>query len=67
MLCDCDFLKLLGLRQPVLKIIVKPFDVRFPKRSIADKDIYTVLQPDLCVIVDPSKIDERGCIGHLIL
>lgn len=40
-----------------------PFDVRFPKDSVADKDIYTVLQPDICVICDPSKIDARGCIG----
>jgi Uma2 family endonuclease len=22
-----------------------------------------VVQPDLCVICDPAKIDERGCIG----
>lgn len=40
-----------------------PFDVRFPKESQADKDIYTVLQPDICVICDPEKIDGRGCIG----
>lgn len=25
--------------------------------------IYTVVQPDLCVICDESKLDERGCIG----
>lgn len=40
-----------------------PFDVRFPKKSKADKDIYTVLQPDLCVICDKSKLDDRGCLG----
>ena len=40
-----------------------PFDVRFPKESTADKDIYTVLQLDICVICDPGKIDSRGCIG----
>jgi len=45
------------------KIYYAPFDVRFPKESIADKDIYTVLQPDICVICDTSKIDGRGCIG----
>ncbi|MBK8472095.1 MAG: Uma2 family endonuclease [Sphingobacteriales bacterium] len=43
-----------------------PFDVRFydaQKSLKADRDIYTVVQPDLCVICDKSKIDERGCLG----
>jgi Uma2 family endonuclease len=40
-----------------------PFDVRFPTKSKEDVDIITVLQPDLCVICDASKIDEKGCLG----
>jgi len=43
-----------------------PFDVRFydaQKSLKADRDIYTVVQPDLCVICDASKLDERGCLG----
>lgn len=43
-----------------------PFDVRLydRKKSIkADKDIYTVVQPDLCVVCDLEKLDERGCLG----
>ncbi len=43
-----------------------PFDVRLYNRikSVkADKDIYTVVQPDLCVICDLEKLDERGCLG----
>ena len=40
-----------------------PFDVRLPKKSKDDKDIITVLQPDICVICDASKLDDRGCIG----
>lgn len=40
-----------------------PFDVRIPRQSREDKDIFTVVQPDLCVICDPDKLDERGCIG----
>jgi len=44
-------------------VYVAPFDVRFPKESKADKDIYTVLQPDICVICDKSKLDDRGCLG----
>ena len=43
-----------------------PFDVRLldkKKSKKANKDIYTVVQPDLCVICDKKKLDERGCIG----
>jgi Uma2 family endonuclease len=45
------------------KVFYAPFDVRFPKESKADNDILTVLQPDICVICDPKKIDTKGCIG----
>ena len=45
------------------EVYTAPFDVRFYRESKADKDIYTVLQPDLCVICDSQKLDERGCIG----
>ncbi len=45
------------------KVYVAPFDVRLPRKSKKDKDIFTVLQPDLCVICDLSKLDKRGCIG----
>ncbi len=51
------------LKDKVCKVYTAPFDVRFPKESKADKDIYTVLQPDICVICDSTKIDNRGCIG----
>ncbi len=40
-----------------------PFDVRIPRKSINDKEIITVLQPDVCVICDATKLDKRGCIG----
>lgn len=45
------------------KVYIAPFDVRFPKESKKDKDIYTVLQPDICVICDKGKLDYRGCVG----
>ena len=38
-----------------------PFDVRLPGKSANDKYILTVVQPDICVICDPSKLDEKGC------
>ncbi|ATA73741.1 restriction endonuclease [Capnocytophaga sp. H4358] len=40
-----------------------PFDVRLPKKNEKGDQIHTVVQPDLCVICDENKLDERGCIG----
>jgi len=46
------------------KIFTAPFDVRLPKNGEKEhKDIFTVVQPDICVICDLSKIDKRGCLG----
>ncbi|MBI1782334.1 MAG: Uma2 family endonuclease [Sphingobacteriales bacterium] len=46
------------------KIFSAPFDVRLPvKNKKKDNEIYTVVQPDICVICDESKLDERGCCG----
>jgi len=42
-----------------------PFDVRLPcnKGETANDKINTVVQPDICLICDLSKLDKRGCIG----
>nr|WP_295927031.1 Uma2 family endonuclease [uncultured Dyadobacter sp.] len=41
-----------------------PFDVRLPiKNKERNQEITTVLQPDICVICDRSKLDDRGCLG----
>jgi Uma2 family endonuclease len=48
------------------RAFVAPFDVRLldrAKSQRADRDIFTVVQPDLCVICDRAKLDERGCLG----
>ena len=44
---------------------VAPFDVRLVnhKKSTPDNQVFTVLQPDLCVVCDLEKLDERGCNG----
>lgn len=42
---------------------ISPFDVRLPIRSKKNEDIDTVVQPDICVVCDPSKLDELGCVG----
>jgi Uncharacterized protein conserved in cyanobacteria len=33
------------------------------KSIVANKDIYSVVQPDICIICDKSKIDTKGCLG----
>jgi Uma2 family endonuclease len=45
------------------QVYAAPFDVRFPKGSKEDNKIHDVVQPDICVICDPEKLDDRGCIG----
>lgn len=47
------------------KMYIAPFDVRLKnfKKSTKDQEITTVVQPDLCVICDLNKLDDRGCIG----
>jgi len=47
------------------KVFAAPFDVRLPRPSdkIKDEEILSVIQPDITVICDKSKIDRRGCLG----
>lgn len=46
------------------KTYAAPFDVRLPRKSEhSDEKIYTVVQPDICVICDLTKLDKQGCIG----
>ncbi|WP_046244800.1 Uma2 family endonuclease [Hymenobacter terrenus] len=52
------------LRRQRCQVRVAPYDVRLPKRgTTADAAIHTVVQPDICVICDPTKIESRGCLG----
>ncbi len=45
------------------EVYYAPFDVRLPEGDEEDHQIKTVVQPDLVVICDPSKLDEKGCQG----
>ena len=46
------------------KVYPAPFDVRLPVNGEKENDkIYNVVQPDICIVCDMSKIDKRGCIG----
>lgn len=42
---------------------IAPFDVRLPKADEADDRVGTVVQPDMWVVCDESKLDERGMRG----
>ncbi len=55
----------LGLyfRNQKCQIYPAPFDVRLPAKGETGDAIHTVVQPDLCVVCDRTKIDSRGCIG----
>ncbi len=44
------------------RVYSAPFDVRLPVSRRLGQDT-TVVQPDLCVICDPAKLDEHGCAG----
>jgi len=46
------------------QVFAAPFDVRLPvKNKKRDNEITTVVQPDICIICDEAKIDNRGCCG----
>ena len=46
------------------RVYIAPFDVRLPKDGAADDDrIDTVVQPDILIVCDLQKLDERGMRG----
>src|SRR3569832_722494 len=45
------------------RVIIAPMDVRIPKASAPDDQIDTVVQPDIIITRDKSKIDTRGVRG----
>jgi Uma2 family endonuclease len=53
----------LALRNKLCRPFMAPVDVRLPKKSEADEFIDTVVQPDVFVVCDPSKLDRQGVRG----
>lgn len=45
------------------EVFSAPFDVRIPRLSGNDREVITVVQPDICVVCDPAKVDDKGCLG----
>jgi Uma2 family endonuclease len=51
-------------RQTLPPTFVSPFDVRLPSASQADREINTVVQPDISLVYDPDKLkDNHGRLG----
>jgi Uma2 family endonuclease len=48
--CDC-------------RIYAAPFDVKLSKSSSKNEEIFTVVQPDITVVCDKTKLDGQGCLG----
>lgn len=51
------------LKDKACEVYYAPFDVRLPKAQEEDEDIPTVVQPDILVVCDLHKLDEKGCKG----
>ena len=45
------------------RVYMAPFDVRLAGSEIPDSVIDKVVQPDISVVCEPQKIDDRGCLG----
>ena len=47
-------------------VYIAPFDVKLydnHKSRLSDREVFSVVQPDLCVICDKDKLTELGCDG----
>ncbi|MBE0435115.1 MAG: Uma2 family endonuclease, partial [Methylomicrobium sp.] len=56
----------LHLKNKRCEIFPAPFDVRLYDRNksvLSSQEIFTVVQPDLCVICNPEILDKQGCNG----
>jgi len=51
------------LKKSSCNLYAAPFDVRLQKLKANDEKVTTVVQPDLCVICDENKLDDKGCNG----
>ena len=53
-------------KRKACQVFVAPFDVKLydrRKSQLSDREVFSVVQPDLCVICDKDKLTEQGCDG----
>jgi Uma2 family endonuclease len=51
------------LKESPCHLFTAPFDVRLPKENEKEEEIINVVQPDISIICDKDKLDEKGCLG----
>jgi Uma2 family endonuclease len=51
------------LRDKSCELYYAPLDVRLPEAGEAEETNATVVQPDIFVVCDSHKLDDRGCSG----
>jgi Uma2 family endonuclease len=52
-----------ALRGRPCQVYLAPFDVRLPERNESDELTQTVVQPDLSIFCNPSRLDDKGARG----
>lgn len=45
------------------EVYMAPFDVRLANSDASDEEIENVVQPDIAIICDREKLDDKGCKG----
>ncbi|EAX48947.1 protein of unknown function DUF820 [Thermosinus carboxydivorans Nor1] len=50
-------------RDKTCEVYVAPFDVRLPAAGEDPDEASNVVQPDIVVVCDQAKLDDRGCLG----
>ena len=51
------------LMDKACKVYAAPFDVRLALNNESQDDITNVVQPDITVVCDHSRLDKKGCLG----
>jgi Uma2 family endonuclease len=53
------------LKNKPCKVYAAPFDVRLisKQQNTTNQSIVSVVQPDISIVCDLSKLDEKGCVG----
>jgi Uma2 family endonuclease len=51
------------LEEKPCRVFTAPFDVRLPRGDEKEEEIENVVQPDISIICDKDKLDEKGCLG----
>ena len=58
-----SFLRSVNERPGGCHVFAAPFDVILVEAGGRPEEAESVVQPDLCVVCDPHKLEDRGCMG----